>query len=102
MTIRELRKECRKWQDLLGLSQWKIELRWATRTEAKEAQGSAVWHPDEERAWIVVSRTSDQRATLIHELLHVRWEGHKPYGGYSVHQERAINAITAALLSRNP
>jgi hypothetical protein len=103
VTLGQLRQHCRTWQARLGLRDWTITVGWLTpeQAQAQSAQGTAEWNADEQTGHVSIDPESpDALATLIHELLHIRLDGHRVYPGYDLHQERAINAITAALMRK--
>jgi hypothetical protein len=108
VSIGELRSELARLQPLLGLTEWQIRVQWGKPSERPDyskgemdagSVGNACWHTEECRAWIYLRRGSDNlRETLIHELLHVRLEGHRENPmRYDALYERALNAIAAAL-----
>ena len=92
---------------MLFRSEWKINVKWGTPAEQPDydkgemdegSVGNALWHPEECEAWIYLQRGAGQlEETLLHELLHIRLEGHREPVKYDAMYERAINAITAAL-----
>ena len=108
MKIAELRKDARAWQERLGLTEWQIQVNWGKPSQQPDyskgemdagSVGNACWHTEECRAWIYLRRGSEHlRETLVHELLHIRLEGHREPVRYSPLYERALNAIVAALL----
>lgn len=105
--IRELRKAAQEYQALLGLTEWTIHVRWGEPAEKPDydkgqmdegSVGNALWHAEECEAWVYLKRGApDPQATLLHELLHIRLEGHKQPVRYDAMYERAINAIASAL-----
>ncbi len=112
MTIRELRQEARVWQEKLGLHEWTLIVRWGkqppsgmepdpTKFEMMlNCDGNALWSPENASALILIDKKAPgKRHTLVHELLHVRFEGHQPKPKkYDPLYERAINVLVAALL----
>lgn len=103
MKLQELRAFCKLWAGKLGLSHWRIIIRWMTAEEEEEfpnINGFCFWSPDHTHGWIRISKDSeDIRHTVIHEILHLRIEGSAPMTGKkNMPLEVCINAITAALL----
>ena len=101
MTIGELRASARYWQERLGLNDWKITIRQAKNSEmaGDEYAGHAYWIPEYPEGTILVRRGSGVDIVL-HELLHIRLEGHRPSPKrYDALYERALNALTDALLA---
>lgn len=108
MTIGELRQELKRIQVLLGLTEWSIRVSWGKPSEHPSydkgemdagSVGNACWHTEECKAWIYLRRGSENlKETLIHELLHIRLEGHRENPmKYDALYERALNAIAAAI-----
>ncbi len=110
MTITALRKSAVEWRDKLGLSEWTIHVAWGNPVDgdpdlekgemSRGCVGNTWWHTEESRAVIVLHR-GQGLDTLIHEMLHIRIEGHRAYPlKYDPLYERAINCITAALMRK--
>lgn len=109
MGIRELRRKAEEYRQALGLTEWVIRVSWGRPSENPDyskgemdadATGNACWHTEECLAWIYLRRGSDNLLeTLIHELLHIRLEGHRDPVRYDPLYERALNAIASALRS---
>lgn len=96
MRLKELIKRGRYWQDRLNLREWDIEFKWGT---GKGNQGECQWWTEELRATVYISkRCKEKEQTLIHELLHIVFEGHKDLErGPDPHLERALNRTANAL-----
>ena len=101
MTLKQLQERCRYWQERLNLREWQIDVKWG---DSKKLHGACWWHAEELKAEVTVWRgAKDKDAVLVHELLHLTWEGHAELTReYDVHIERAIGRITAALLYKPP
>lgn len=105
MTLATLRRITKLWQKRLKLQDWKINVRFNASIASENAAGMADWHPDNRTAEIDILPphliADDIEETLVHELLHVLYEGHTWYTEdlRSAHQERALNQTTAALVS---
>jgi len=108
MTIRELRGHAASWKKRLGLREWEIQVHWGSPSKApdpsqlemsEDCDGNAWWFTEESHALILINKRSQiPLETLIHELLHVRLEGHKPAPGkYDPLYERALNTIAKEL-----
>lgn len=105
MTLREARDLSEFWKCVLNLPEWSVSVRWGTRAEMKDANeddvvGLCIWSPEELTGQILLARRQDNHEqTIIHELLHLVLEGHRPMNGrYSELHERAINRIADGLL----
>lgn len=110
MGIRELRKESEKWQTRLGLKEWDIRLVWGIASDQPDywsgeidhgVDANSWWQAEECRAIISIDKEcADPLGTLVHELVHIRFEGHHAPDKrrYDPLYERAINATVAALL----
>lgn len=103
MKLQELRAFCKLWAAKLGLAHWRIVIRWMTPEEEEEfpdINGFCYWSPDHTHGWVRISKDSeDTKHTIVHELLHLRIEGHAPMTGKkNMPLEVTINALTAALL----
>lgn len=104
MTLANLRRLTKLWQKRLKLQDWKIVARFTSSIASENAAGMADWHPDNRTAQVDILPphliTDDIEETLVHELLHVLYEGHTWYTEdlRSVHQERAHNQTAAALV----
>jgi hypothetical protein len=97
MTIRQIRRLLPFWQDVLNLREWKISVRFGTSTEMTENVGLNYYSVEELQSQILLARGEGEE-TLIHELLHLVFDGHKPDGGpYDPLHERALNRTAAAL-----
>lgn len=83
---------------------------WLPRAEFKIVRlnglcGESSWHSEERQCWIAVAPASDavMEETLIHELLHVLYEGHLPPVGmgeayYDASYELGLNRTAKALM----
>lgn len=104
MTLATLRRLTKLWQKRLKLQDWKLDVRFAADM-ADTSAGECWWHPDNRTAEIHILPPhiieDDIEETLVHELLHVLYEGHawNTEDSLSVHQERAHNQAAAALVS---
>ena len=104
MTLRELLAYTGKWRDQLGLSQWEIEAKWmsaADRRSMPDTNGYCWWSEQHQYAEIRVSKDSeDIEHTVIHELLHLRLEGHEVMAEMDNHRtpvEVCINRLADQL-----
>lgn len=100
MTLRILKKRLAYWQSVLNAGHWSINLEWMDVKDAETCQGLCWWMSEELTADIRISKkTLHKEATLVHELLHIVFEGYKPPpDGYNIEKERALNNMTAALM----
>jgi hypothetical protein len=108
MTINELRARLAYWQAALSLPEWSVHLRWGTAREMTCEDGSQVvglcfWSTEESSAMVLLARNQDDHeSTLIHELLHLTLEGHRPIcKKYDAQYERGLNRIADALKRTN-
>lgn len=102
MTIRHARHILAEYMVRMDLTEWKIFLRWGTKEEMKDSQGQCTWSPEYTSAEIFLRRDQPDVEiphTLVHELVHLALQGHRPHDGrYSVMYERGINRLASAIL----
>lgn len=110
-SLKTLRKVAAKWQSILALDEWDIDIRWATAKDIADGSfdndvaGSCQWQVEHKYCLILLSRkhlTEPQgyEGTIIHELLHLRNEGHRDRAvKYDSHYEYAINCTMRALMA---
>jgi len=104
MNIRQIRKLLAFWVQVLNLSEWKITARWGTKSEmdGDDAVGLNFYSVEELVSTILLDRSQpadEYEHTLVHELLHLVFDGHKPPGGkYDPLHERALNKTATALI----
>jgi hypothetical protein len=113
-SIASLRRFTEAWALRLGLGTpdaggWGISVTWATKADAAnglisdEDAGSCVWMIEHREANIYLNKRyaadlAELHLTIIHELLHIRLEGHLPRAKrYDPHYEHAINYLSGAL-----
>ena len=110
MRMIELRRALNQWRDRLGLANFKIELAQGralppgqepepfSKDLAHDCSGHTWWQAEYPEVLIVVRRGEDE-ATIVHELLHLRLEGHltRPRK-YDPLYERALNELADALV----
>lgn len=109
MTLAHARKLCRKWQRRLKLSDHTIELRYPVPSDDFDAENLAArctWTPQYTWARILVTKNVTEH-DIVHELLHVRLEGHTSLETADAKRrradhlyERAINALAEALTGK--
>lgn len=104
LTLRELRSELAVWQSRMRLNDWRIHLRWSTKADEKMdgLDGCCYWVTEHSVAEILIDKGADDKlGTLVHELLHIKFEGHRLQPkSYDALYEKAINDLTAVLLGR--
>ncbi len=110
-SMAELHRDLAIWQKALGLQNWRIALRRGKPVDhdepepfsaelAQDSVGHAWWMVESPNAMIVLKR-GEGTHTLVHELLHIRLEGHRSAPlKYDPHYERALNHLTEALLAQ--
>lgn len=97
------------WAERLCLPHWDIQVKvvpeaaessWEPGTLCSEHSGECWWNGEHGSAYILVSdKHPNPEQILVHEMLHLRLEGHLPEPlDYNHQYERAINAIADALL----
>ena len=107
--IRDLRKAAAHWREVLGLSEWTLYVCYGKPVDGQadlakgeisaDCEGQAMWHTESPHAIIALRRGQATEETVVHELLHIRLEGHRPAPiKYDPLYERALNLIAAALL----
>lgn len=101
MTIRQIRRLLPFWQDVLNLREWKITIRYGTAEEMSDNVGLNYISVEELESLILLSRhQEDVEETLVHELLHLVYDGHKPQDWrYDAMHERALNRTAKALVT---
>ena len=83
MTDLELKQECRKWQELLGLSHWLIDVKTVRGVEIGGNCGQNDYSQADETSLIRIKVPEDyhgyfeydMEAVLVHELLHLLLDG---------------------------
>ncbi len=106
MTLYQLSERCGYWMARLNLPHWHVKVQWETAAALKrqlgfDALGCVTWDTENEYAVISISRScekAEREPTLVHEILHIVWDGHREVQPHDLDKERAINRITAALL----
>lgn len=82
MTLKALRELGRRWQAHLRLADWTIKFDFMTKAHSKEHpewNGFVVWDDQHHSASIRISKDAqDITHALVHELMHIRLEGHVP------------------------
>jgi hypothetical protein len=108
MTSREATKIGMKMMRLLDMGEWfeegkksRIKFQVYRKSDMTD-DGNSDWHSEERTANVWVNHSMDdyERActTILHELLHIVIEGHKPWcGKYDVQYEFALNRLATAL-----
>lgn len=108
MTLKDLRSFSQIWKKRLRLQDWKVTIRWMTTEEAAstypDSDGYCSWNAQHKLADIVIKKTvSDPKRVLVHELLHLLWEGNLERGtilhGNLVQKEIAINTLAEVLVN---
>ncbi len=104
----DLRRDLAFWQAALGLQHWRIDLKRGVpvKGEAKPFTAElpdnwvgATWWTVEDPNVVISIRKGEGTHTLVHELLHLRLEGHRPCPArYNPHYERALNHLADALM----
>jgi hypothetical protein len=90
------------WQKVLNLQEWKIKVRFGSDEEmnatGNPCQGLNYFSVEELTSEILLHPETDE-STLVHELLHLVFDGHKSkLGKYDPLHERALNRTAAALM----
>ena len=109
MTSRDLARMGHRYMRLLGLDEWIRGATFKLVRDLKDSEGGELfatcwWHTEERKCEVIVSAGMDERNTrssLIHELLHLRLEGHlPPISGqeYDAGYEYALNCLTETLM----
>ncbi len=109
-SMADLKRDLAFWQAALGLQHWRIALKRGKHVDhepepfSAEIAGDSVahcwWTVESPNAVIAMIRGEGMH-TLVHELLHIRLEGHRQSPRkYDAHYERAINHLTEALLAQ--
>jgi hypothetical protein len=107
MTTRQLTEFGRKYMHLLGMPEWADKAEFRMVRGLKDCKGNPLdgqswWFPETRHSFIRVrvGLTHDEaQESLIHEILHVRFEGHKPPvgdEGYDESYEYGLNSAAKA------
>lgn len=97
MTKREIDQVLPFWQKILRLEDWRITARTAPAAEMGDCDGLNFLHPEEMLSEILLRRGASEE-TLVHEMLHVVFEGDTGLKTYDALYERGINRAAAALV----
>lgn len=90
------------WRKRLNLLDWTIFVHIESKLTETDYWAQVHWSSDEQRATIDLRPElpgTQLEVTIVHELLHVRFQGHEPYPGDNVNTERALNSTAAALVA---
>lgn len=110
-SMAELRQDLALWQAALGLQNWRIQLKRGKPVDhddpepfsaelAQDSVGHSWWMVESPNAVIAI-KNGEGTHTLVHELLHIRLEGHRQSPlKYDPHYERALNHLAEALLAQ--
>lgn len=106
MTLARARRLCKKWQGRLKMTDHVIELRFPVASDEfdkKTTVARCTWTPQYTWGRILVTRAVTEH-DIVHELLHLRLEGHTSLDSKEAKRkrgdflyERAINALAEAL-----
>lgn len=109
MTLKAMKEFAATWQSNLRLQEWDIKYRWMKKEEQSSDEfvncnGFCVWNAQHKTAAVIISKSAESvHFTVIHELLHIRLEGHQELeGGTDIQLEVTINSLTAAFMSLVP
>lgn len=103
MTTKQLREAITYWQTVLNLGDWNIRVRIGKKIELTDPDGNECLgmnfiYPEELQSEIILKR-GESEETLVHEMLHIVFDGDVQQDGlYDVLHERAINRTAKALL----
>jgi hypothetical protein len=104
VTLREAKARATYWARVLNLGNWTITVRRGTKKILNSANmggdlvGLNLFSPEEEVSDIYLAPGTDE-VTLVHELLHLVFDGHTAVQGpYSAMHERALNRTAKALV----
>jgi hypothetical protein len=83
VSLKELRQLVRSWQFGMKLPEWELIIWWMNKAKLKEypdANGLCEWDDQHKcaRIWICREAQSIPHA-VVHELLHLRLEGNRPF-----------------------
>ena len=108
MRLVELKRVAKVWQRRLGIQDWKLEIIWGDKVdreatpfsdELTEGCAGLIWWSAEHAHAKIVLAKGQSHSTLVHELLHLRLEGHLPGPRkYDALYERALNQLAEALI----
>lgn len=106
MYLKDAKKLIAYWQTELNLRNWKIDIQWAPAHEMShdDAIASIWWFTEDEIAHVKLVKAavcSDDifEETIVHEMLHLRLEGHRTIEKrYDPQYELALNRLAALLV----
>jgi hypothetical protein len=117
MSIVQLRKTTKKWQDLFGLSAWSIAVVYAKPEDMHAKSGDLVYgeiryeptqrvatifviHPRYSKLFQPPLQPPNSEETIVHELLHLVTDPIVKKAGSDAH-EQFINLLTSILTKKN-
>jgi len=101
MTLPEMRDCVKVYQEQLGLQSWNIKIKYLKKNAENDA-GCIYWMTELAAAQILVAKDElDPEHTIVHELLHLLYEGHK-FGPnkYDRAYERGLNRTAELIVGR--
>lgn len=98
MTRKAIAKALPFWQKVLRLEDWRVDVEIAKASVMDDAEGLNYIHPEELYSQIQLRRGATEE-TLVHELLHLVFDGDGPLREYDVLHERGINRVAEALVN---
>lgn len=107
MTTRNLNSRILSWALELGLADWAIEGTFVKETQSPDTCAEISWQPEWKEATICFRKEQHLLKTgrsmdhfIVHELLHLLLEGHKPITTeYDPSYEAALNTIASLLVN---
>ncbi len=97
MKIAKARTLCLEWQKRLGLTEWFVAVKWGKLPEGEAA--NIEWNHGRLTAEMTLRRGEGEH-TVVHELLHLRLEGHSEPHPENLDYERAINVLATVLIGK--
>jgi hypothetical protein len=100
MTSRQANSFVKEWQARLGLQNWEVSITVVEPEVLGDNEAETLWDPREALAEIKIKRNvQDFKHTIIHELIHLRIQGHTdPPDKEDILLEVAINKLSAAFV----
>lgn len=113
LSLEELQAKCGYWLDRLEMKEWmgiypdtslpRVQVVFKSKRGNGGFVASTEWEAELCRAKIFLSPKGRDEETLIHEILHILYDGHTTYDiekHYSEMHERALNRLAKALMNK--
>ncbi len=105
-TPQDLQLRCDYWLNTLQMGEWKGRTKVLIKTPkwlltnlepSCVREGGCWWSAEECKAEIYLLRKATEE-TLLHEIVHLLFQGHTTYSAYDELMERSINRLVSAMV----